>query len=144
MSSARLTNTAGRGVDRVPPAFQDPSRVRSLPARTFPAAGDTARCPGVSGVDGVQRALPTGYRDNLEFRLPSEPSLPHRKLRQHILGACPKIDCTTAGKTGWPGFPVIFAESSDYSPQMFDRSDSISPTLATNVILGQAPRFSAS
>ncbi len=55
------------------------------------------------------------------------------------LGACPKIDCSTADKADWPGFPVIFVKQTRYSPQMIEKPDSIGLALATTAFVGRAP-----
>jgi len=40
----------------------------------------------------------------------------------------------------WPFFPNIFVKERNYSPQMFEKTDSKGLFLATASILGQPPR----
>jgi hypothetical protein len=57
----------------------------------------------------------------------------------NCLGGCPKIDQSTADEPDWPDFAILFVKEPGYSPQMLEKSNSISLALATIAILGQAP-----
>ena|GEM_PF-1258029 len=57
-----------------------------------------------------------------------------------LLGGCPRIETLLRKNSFWPFFPNIFVKERNYSPQMFEKTDSKRLSLATASILGQPPR----
>ncbi|MBT5223596.1 MAG: hypothetical protein HON51_07670 [Gammaproteobacteria bacterium] len=55
------------------------------------------------------------------------------------LGGCPRIETLLRKNPFWPFFPNIFVKERNYSPQMFEKTDSKRLSLATASILGQSP-----
>jgi len=56
-----------------------------------------------------------------------------------VLGGCPRIETLLRKNPFWPLFPNIFVKERNYSPQMFEKTDSKRLSLATASILGQPP-----
>jgi len=56
-----------------------------------------------------------------------------------VLGGCPRIETLLRKNPFWPFFPNIFVKERNYSPQMFEKTDSKRLSLATASILGQPP-----
>jgi len=56
------------------------------------------------------------------------------------LGGCPRIETLLRENPFWPFFPNIVVKERNYSPQMFEKTDSKRLPLATASILGQPPR----
>jgi len=55
------------------------------------------------------------------------------------LGGCRRIETLLRKNPFWPFFPKIFVKERNYSPQMFEKTDSKRLSLATASILGQPP-----
>ena len=57
------------------------------------------------------------------------------------LGGCPRIETLLRKNPFWSFFPNIFVKERNYSPQMFEKTDSKRLSLATASILGQPPSW---